>query len=198
MFEKEIVVDGRGHMLGRLASIVAKQLLSGQKVTVVRCEEIVVTGSLVRNKVKFAQFLNKRTNTNPKRGPIHFRCPSKIFWRTVRGMLPHKTVRGKAAMARLQVTEGIPFPHSEKKRMVVPDALRVLRLKPQRKFTVLGTLAGEVGWGKGDLIARLEAKRKIKSEAFYVQKKAKAVLKAKAEAAADLSSVTPVLSQFGY
>jgi large subunit ribosomal protein L13Ae len=29
MFEKEIVVDGRGHLLGRLASIVAKELLAG-------------------------------------------------------------------------------------------------------------------------------------------------------------------------
>ncbi len=24
-------------------------------------------------------------NTNPSRGPYHFRAPSKIFWRTVRG-----------------------------------------------------------------------------------------------------------------
>ena len=43
--EKPVVVDGRGHLLGRLASIVAKQLLSGQKVIVVRCEQIVISGS---------------------------------------------------------------------------------------------------------------------------------------------------------
>jgi uncharacterized membrane protein len=30
---KAIVIDGRGHMLGRLASIVAKLLLSGNKVS---------------------------------------------------------------------------------------------------------------------------------------------------------------------
>lgn len=29
MFEKVIVIDARGHLLGRLASYVAKQLLSG-------------------------------------------------------------------------------------------------------------------------------------------------------------------------
>jgi large subunit ribosomal protein L13Ae len=29
MFEKEIVLDGRGHLLGRLASKVAKELLNG-------------------------------------------------------------------------------------------------------------------------------------------------------------------------
>jgi large subunit ribosomal protein L13Ae len=38
--------------MGRLASIVAKQLLNGQKVTVVRCEEINMTGPFFRNKRK--------------------------------------------------------------------------------------------------------------------------------------------------
>ena len=36
-----------------------------------------------RNKVKYAQFIKKRMNTNPKRGPFHFRSPARIFWRTV-------------------------------------------------------------------------------------------------------------------
>ncbi|XP_032297852.1 60S ribosomal protein L13a [Coturnix japonica] len=35
--------------------------------------------------VKFLAFLRKRMNTNPSRGPFHFRAPSRIFWRTVRG-----------------------------------------------------------------------------------------------------------------
>jgi len=70
MFDKAIVVDGRGHLLGRLASKVAKELLCGQKIVVVRCEEIMISGSLVRNKVKYMQFLRKRTNTQPKKGPL--------------------------------------------------------------------------------------------------------------------------------
>ncbi len=48
-------------------------------------------------------------------------------------MVPHKTERGKAAMKRLQCFEGIPPPYDKKKRMVVPQALKVLRLKPGRK-----------------------------------------------------------------
>jgi ribosomal protein L13 len=39
------VVDGRDHLLGRLASIVAKELLAGQKVVIVRCDEVVISGS---------------------------------------------------------------------------------------------------------------------------------------------------------
>ncbi|KAI9089137.1 hypothetical protein K1719_029416 [Acacia pycnantha] len=102
---KRIVVDARHHMLGRLASIVAKELLNGQKVVVVRCEEICISGGLVRQKMKYMRFLCKRMNTKPSHGPIHFRAPSKIFWRTVRGMIPHKTKRGAEALGRLKELE---------------------------------------------------------------------------------------------
>lgn len=40
-----IVIDGKGHLLGRLTSIVAKQLLLGKKIVVVRTEQIVISGS---------------------------------------------------------------------------------------------------------------------------------------------------------
>ena len=40
-----IIIDGKGHLLGRLASIIFKQILSGQKIVVVRCEEINISGS---------------------------------------------------------------------------------------------------------------------------------------------------------
>ncbi|XP_034531320.1 60S ribosomal protein L13a-like [Notolabrus celidotus] len=85
-------------------------------------------------------------DTNPSRGPYHFRAPSRIFWRTVRGMLPHKTKRGQAALERLKVFDGIPPPYDKRKRMVVPAALKIVRLKPTRKFALLGRLAHEVGW----------------------------------------------------
>jgi hypothetical protein len=49
-------------------------------------------------------------------------------------MIPHKTARGAAALERLKLFEGIPPPYDRKKRMVVPEALRVLRLKPGRKY----------------------------------------------------------------
>lgn len=39
------VIDGRDHLLGRLASVVAKELLAGQTVVIVRCNEMCVSGS---------------------------------------------------------------------------------------------------------------------------------------------------------
>jgi large subunit ribosomal protein L13Ae len=71
-------------------------------------------------------------------------------------------------------------------------------MRPDRKFCVLGELAKEVGWGYTDLVKRLEAQRKIKEQTYYVEKKANIQAKAKAEAAADLSAVEPVLSAVGY
>jgi len=168
---KPLVIDGRGHLLGRLAAVTAKTLLTGQDMVVVRCEGINISGSFYRNKLKYLDFLRKRMNTNPRRGPYHFRAPSKIFWRTVRGMLPHKTARGQAALDRLKVFEGVPPPYDKKKRQVVPSALRSLRLNPRRKFCEVGRLSAEVGWKYQDVISTLEAKRKAKANVFYKHKK---------------------------
>ncbi|EEA05021.1 60S ribosomal protein L13a, putative [Cryptosporidium muris RN66] len=170
MFKEQIVIDCRGALLGRLASIIAKELLNGQKIIAVRCEDINVSGSLYRNRMKYQDFLRKRMNTNPRRGPFHHRSPSRILFRTVRGMIPHKTARGAAALARLTTTDGCPAPFDKMKRMVVPTALRVLRLKPGRQYTVLGELSALVGFNRVSMIKSLEEKRKARSHTFFVKK----------------------------
>ncbi len=129
--------------------------------------------------VKFLQFLRKRTTTNPKRGPIHYRSPARMVWRVIRGMIPHKTKRGAAAMERLKVFEGMPHPYDKVKRAVIPAALKVLRTNPSRKFTRLGDLSTEMGWRHDELIGRLESKRKAKSAVFHARQKALNALKYK-------------------
>ena len=57
-------------------------------------------------------------------------------------------------MGRLKVFEGIPPPYDRKKRMVVPQAIRVLRLKPGRKYCTVGRLGHEFGWKYQDVVAR--------------------------------------------
>ena len=129
MFEKEVIIDGKGHLMGRLAAIVAKEVLNGQRVVIVRSEEMILSGSLYRRRCDFLEFKNRSSNTNPRHGgPYHFKAPSKIFWRAVRGMVPHKTKRGTAALNRMKIFEGCPFPYSNKKKVVVSRALKVLRL----------------------------------------------------------------------
>merc|ERR1712029_1030504 len=199
---KAVVIDGRGHMMGRLASIVAKLILNGQKVVIVRCEEINISGNFYRNKLKYLDFLRKRCNVKPSRGAFHFRAPSKIFLRTVRGMIPHKTERGKDALKRLQTFEGVPPPYDKKKKMVIPSALKVLRLKAGRRFCSLGRLGHEVGWKYQDVVAALEAKRKVKGEAFYKAKsevaKAKAAVVKDAKVAKRIAPYQKIIESYGH
>jgi large subunit ribosomal protein L13Ae len=197
MFDKLIVVDGRGHLMGRLASIVAKELLNGQKVVVVRCEELEMSNSIYANRVQFQYFTNKRTATNPRRGPFHETSPAELFKRSVRGMLPRKTARGAAALNRFKCVEGIPAPYDKLKRMVVPAALRVLRLKPGRRYTNIGEFAKTIGWKRTETVKDLEAKRKVKSAAFYEKKKARLETLRKAISEADYSKVKPTLEKYG-
>jgi len=177
---QSMIIDGQGHLIGRLAAIVAKSLLQGENITVVRCEGLNISGSFYRNKLKYLQFLRKRCNINPSRGPFHFRAPAKIFCRIVRGMVPHKTERGKQALVRLKAFEGIPAPYDKKKRMVVPSALRTLRLKPRRRYCELGRLSHEVGWKYLNVVQTLEKKRKIKAKHYHQKEKTLKVLKTQA------------------
>ncbi|KAL4691038.1 hypothetical protein H8959_013999 [Pygathrix nigripes] len=106
---------------------------------------------------------------------------SRILRRTVRGLLPQKTKRGQAALDRLRVFDYIPPPYDKKKQMVVPAALKVVRLKPTRKFAYLGCPAYEVGWKYQAVTATLEEKRKEKAKIHYQRKKQLVMLRKQAE-----------------
>ncbi len=165
---------------------------------VVRAEGINITGSLFRNKVKFSEFLRKRLLTNPRRAFVHYRAPSRIFWRTVRGMLPHKTSRGAEALGRLKAFEGVPAPYDTKNRQVVPDALRAVKLSSFRKFCTLGELSSEVGWNKRSLIEKLENKRRERASAWHKKRVASANNVRKALNLKEINAVRAELASYGY
>ena len=184
--------------MGRLASTIAKQVLNGQKIVVVRAEALNISGEFFRNKLKYHDFLRKATAFNKTRGPFHFRAPSRIFYKAVRGMISHKTARGKAALERLKVFEGVPPPYDKKKRVVVPEALRVLRLKPGRKYTTLAKLSTSVGWKYEDVVAKLEEKRKVRSAEYYAKKRAFNKKVTAATASAAETDAAKKLATLGY
>merc|ERR550514_1397694 len=138
-------------------------------------------------------------NSNPKKGPLHYRSPSKILWRTIRGMVPHKTPRGAAALDRLKSFEGIPHAYDRKKRMVLPHCLKVLRLRPERHYCKLGDLSEQVGWKQQGLVERLESQRKVKSGVFYKKKLAAAKAKQAAVKSVKVSAEdAKILANAGY
>lgn len=167
-----VVIDAKGHIQGRLAAAVAKQLLKGRKVVVVRCEEIELNGQHKFAVHGYERFLNKTTNSNPRDGPFHQRAPHEIFARAVRGMIPYKSHRGADAFSNLQCFEGIPSKYVSYKRLVIPQALRCVSIHTDRPTTKLGQLSTTMGWKYGKVVADLEEKRKAESAKYYDEKKA--------------------------
>merc|ERR1712243_496233 len=131
-FDAVKVIDGNQHLMGRLAATVAKCLLQGQKVVVVRTEGLLQSGNFYRNKLKVLEYLRKRHLTKPSRGPFHGRAPSKMLKHVIRGMLPHKTSRGKIAFNALKVFEGCPAPYDKCKRVIIPSAYKEIKIKPKQ------------------------------------------------------------------
>merc|ERR1712157_243048 len=66
-WKKNVVIDAQDHLAGRLCATVAKELLRGNNVTIVRCEGIFITGNYYRNKLIMLEKMNHRTATNPNR-----------------------------------------------------------------------------------------------------------------------------------
>ena len=85
-------------------------------------------------------------------------------------------------------------------RKVVPEALRVLRLRPDRRYTTLNRLSHEMGWRYQGVIAKLEKKRKIRAAAHYEKQKAASKLRLQAEKNVNdqVASSNKLLATYGY
>jgi large subunit ribosomal protein L13Ae len=70
-------------------------------------------------------------------------------------------------------------------------------LKPNRKVTRIGRLSHEVGWQHQAVVAKLEAKRKVRAAAFYKAKKQRASLVTKAKTIVDKKKAG-ILKEYGY
>lgn len=100
----ELYIDGSEHVLGRLASGIAKKLLNGDSIFVVNAENIVVSGS---HQATFSFFKTKIERGDPYHGPFYPNMPDRIVKRVVRTMLP-KNYRGREALKRLRVYLSVP------------------------------------------------------------------------------------------
>jgi len=134
------VIDGSNHIMGRLASVVAKRLLQGENIAVVNAENIVISGDFYSVLEEWMEFLEVGKY---RKGPFHPRRPDKIFRRVVRGMLPRNKFKGREAFKRLKVYIGIPEAFKNVKFEVIEDA-KASRLKGP--YFRLGELAKQIGW----------------------------------------------------
>ncbi len=144
------VYNAEDKVLGRLASTVAKQLISAKKagedtrVIIVNAEKAIVTGK--RTSV-MSDYRSKYELNHARKGPFFPRMPDQILKRTVRGMLPYqKNSSGRGALKSLRVEIGTPSDLSGD----LPDgcewgdSTNIERPLPER-FVRLGDISKELG-----------------------------------------------------
>lgn len=134
------VIDANGLILGRMASVVAKMLLDGERIEIINAEGAVVSGKrkmVIKERKEFLEV------GGPTKGPFHYRRPNAIVRRTVRGMLPHRKPRGREAYGRLKVHIGVPRNLEGIEAINIPNAT-VDRLKG--RYVTIGEIAKNIGW----------------------------------------------------
>jgi large subunit ribosomal protein L13 len=135
------IIDAEGLILGRMASIVAKRLLQGERIDIINAEEAVVSGKRLMIIGKRKEFLE--VGGRSRKGPIHHRRPDAIVRRTIRGMLPYRKTTGREAFRKLKVHIGVPRDLESSTRESLPDA-SVERL--QGRYITVGEMAKNIGW----------------------------------------------------
>lgn len=113
--EMKIVIDGKNALLGRLSSYAAKQSLLGKEISIVNCNEVVISGKPKSIIGEYKEIRQKGGSS--LKGPFFPKIPERIVKRTIRGMLSHRQGRGRDALKRIKCYNETPV-EFEKSKMV--------------------------------------------------------------------------------
>ncbi len=138
-----IVVDATDHIAGRLSSNVAKLLLKGNRVSIVNCDKIMISGTRSNIINEYREFLEINSINHWKHGPKHPRRPDTIMKKMVRGMLPREQPSGKAAHKRLRTFIGSP---KEVKSLNKIKFEKAMIKKSTSNYTTMADLGRTIGW----------------------------------------------------
>ncbi|MBT4387926.1 50S ribosomal protein L13 [Candidatus Woesearchaeota archaeon] len=114
-----IIVDVTNLIIGRFATKIAKMALNGEEVRIVNSQKCVITGD---KKMVFAKYKRKIDMGKPEKGPFVPKQPDRLLKRMIRGMLPHKTSRGREALSRIKCFKGIPVELNGKETISIESA----------------------------------------------------------------------------
>jgi large subunit ribosomal protein L13 len=139
-YDADVVIDARDCILGRVASQVAERALDGERIAVVNAEKAVITGS----EDDIMEVYRKRDEVGSDRGPHFPKRPDRLFKRSVRGMLPYKTTRGREAFENVRIYMGNPYENDEDIEADVLEGTSLDRLS-NIKFVSLGEISEKLG-----------------------------------------------------
>jgi large subunit ribosomal protein L13 len=114
-----MIIDATNLIIGRLATVVAKKALLGEKIHIVNAEKAVITG---KKELVLSRYRQKKDRGAPRKGPYLSRYADRILRKTIRGMLPYKLPRGKEAYSHVMCYLGVPEEFKDKKAETVQGA----------------------------------------------------------------------------
>jgi len=96
----KVYYNADGAILGRIGSVICKELLKGKEVFVINCEKALISGDKqeIIGNVSWWKNLGARSQKGPKAS----RSPDRLMKRMIRGMLPWDRTRGREAYKRLR------------------------------------------------------------------------------------------------
>ncbi|MBS3054641.1 MAG: 50S ribosomal protein L13 [Candidatus Aenigmarchaeota archaeon] len=131
-----MILDGKNAVLGRLSSAAAKSLIKGEEVAILNAEKIIITGP--RKAIK-GKYLERAQRGSKYSGPYFYRSPERLVRRTIRGMMPYKTNKGRAAMKNLSIHVGMPEEYKSKEAVKMEKNIK-------SSFLYMEEVAKAVGW----------------------------------------------------
>ena len=135
------IYNGEGLILGRLATVIAKEILLGEEIQVVNCEKIVISGK--KEKVVANEKKKRDRKGYPLKSAKFSRLPDRYMRITIRGMLPWKNTRGKEAYKRVMCYIGIPEVIANEKIIVLEKASA--KKLPTLKYITVGEVCKALG-----------------------------------------------------
>lgn len=135
-----IIIDAKNLIVGRFATVAAKQALLGNEIAIVNCEQAYITGTPTH---VFAEFRRKRAMGAWATGPFYHRQPDRLVRRIIRGMLPHKQEKGKSAYQRIMCYIGVPHEFKNQKMETIENAQ--ISNVPNLKYVSVGEISKLLG-----------------------------------------------------
>lgn len=133
------IYDAENQILGRLSSTIAKNLLNGEEIVIVNAEKSVLSGD---SKQKVKHYFDKIKRGDPSKGPFFPKYPNEIVRRTIRGMLPWHSAKGRTAFKKLKVFIDVPeeFKNKQKEKIEAADATKL-----KTTYMTLGNISVSIG-----------------------------------------------------
>ena len=103
-----VVIDGNDVVFGRTATQIAKKALAGDEIQLINAEKMIINGNPAKIVNRYLERKRVKNKADPEHSPKWPKIPHMLVKRMIRGMLPWKSARGRAAYKRIMVYTGNP------------------------------------------------------------------------------------------